>query len=43
MIDFIRARQIDDDVREEYWVKIRNRPESKNVGGIGRSGKYSVT
>ncbi len=35
--------QIDDDVREEYWVKIRNRPESKNVRAIGRSGKYSVT
>ena len=34
--------QIDDDVPQEYWVKIRNRPESKHRA-IGRSGKYSVT
>ncbi len=35
--------EIDEDVREEYWVQIRNRPESKDARASGRSGKYSVT
>jgi hypothetical protein len=32
--------EIDDDVREEYWVKIRNRPESKGIKSFRCPGKY---
>lgn len=31
---------IDDDVREEYWVRIRNMPEHKDQGTIKCTGKY---
>ena len=33
--------EIDDDVREEYWLKIRNKPESKAVKSLRCPGKYS--
>ncbi|OLE54331.1 MAG: 1-deoxy-D-xylulose-5-phosphate synthase [Acidobacteria bacterium 13_1_20CM_3_53_8] len=33
--------EIDDDIREEYWIKIRNKPESKDVKSIKSPGKYS--
>jgi len=33
--------EIDDDVREEYWMKIRNKPESKHVKTLRVPGKYS--
>jgi hypothetical protein len=32
--------EIDEDVREEYWVKIRNRPESKEVKSFSPGSKY---
>ena len=32
---------IDEDVREEYWMKIRNKPESKGVTSFRCAGKYS--
>jgi hypothetical protein len=33
--------EIDDDVREEYWVGIRNMPEKKHQCTIRGSGKYT--
>jgi hypothetical protein len=33
--------EIDDDVREEYWVRIRNMPEMKGRKSIRMAGKYS--
>jgi hypothetical protein len=33
--------EVDDDVLEEYWVEIRNRPESKEVRTFRCAGKYS--
>jgi hypothetical protein len=33
--------EIDEDVREEYWVSIRNRPDLKNKGSFKSVGKYS--
>ena len=33
--------EIDDDVREEYWTKIRNKPESKAVRSLRCPGKFS--
>jgi hypothetical protein len=33
--------QIDDDVPEEYWVSIRNKPECVNLVQIRSAGKYS--
>jgi hypothetical protein len=33
--------EIDEDVREEYWVKIRNKPEMKGVKSFRCAGKYS--
>ncbi len=33
--------EIDDDVREEYWTKIRNKPELKETTTLRRQGKYS--
>jgi hypothetical protein len=33
--------EIDEDVREEYWLKIRNKPESKGVKSFRCAGKYS--
>ena len=33
--------EIDDDVREEYWIKIRNKPELKAVKSLRCPGKYS--
>ncbi len=32
--------EIDDDVREEYWTKIRNKPENVNIGKMKITGKY---
>ena len=32
--------EIDDDVREEYWTQIRNKPESKEVKSFKCRGKY---
>jgi hypothetical protein len=32
--------EIDDDVREEYWMEIRNKPEMKKVGSIRVLSKY---
>lgn len=32
--------EIDDDVREEYWAEIRNKPECKHLKVIHDSGKY---
>jgi hypothetical protein len=32
--------KIDDDVREEYWSKIRNMPDNKNISKIKVKGKY---
>jgi hypothetical protein len=31
---------IDEDVREEYWTSIRNRPELKEAASLPRGGKY---
>jgi hypothetical protein len=33
--------EIDDDVREEYWVEIRNEPELKDTRSFKCLGKYS--
>ncbi|MGH9942896.1 MAG: 1-deoxy-D-xylulose-5-phosphate synthase [Pyrinomonadaceae bacterium] len=33
--------EIDDDAREEYWVEIRNKPESLGVKSFKAKGKYS--
>ena len=33
--------EIDEDVREEYWTKIRNRPELKQTAILNAPGKYS--
>ena len=33
--------EIDEDVREEYWVKIRNKPELKERRSFRCLGKYS--
>ena len=33
--------EIDDDVREEYWVEIRKMPERKEIRAIRASGKYN--
>ena len=33
--------EIDEDVREEYWVTIRNRPELKKKGSFKSLGKHS--
>lgn len=33
--------EIDEDVREEYWVKIRNKPEHKHIRSFKCPGKYS--
>lgn len=33
--------QIDDEIREEYWVDIRNRPEMKDNASYRCTGKYS--
>jgi hypothetical protein len=32
--------EIDEDVREEYWTTIRNKPELKNAASLPRQGKY---
>jgi hypothetical protein len=32
--------EIDDDVREEYWIVIRGKPENKNQKTIRCAGKY---
>ena len=32
--------EIDEDVREEYWTEIRNKPEMKSVGSIKVLSKY---
>ncbi len=34
--------EIDEDVREEYWLPIRNRPECVNMSQIRSEGKYSL-
>jgi hypothetical protein len=33
--------EIDEDVREEYWLKIRNRPDCVELNSIRSEGKYS--
>ena len=33
--------EIDDDVREEYWTTIRDKPESKGITSFKCNGKYS--
>jgi hypothetical protein len=33
--------EIDEDVREEYWTKIRMKPECKNMKAFRSEGKYS--
>ena len=33
--------EIDDDVRDEYWQKIRNKPESKNIKFFKALGKHA--
>ena len=33
--------QIDEDIREEYWTRIRNEPEMKEVTSFKCAGKYS--
>jgi hypothetical protein len=33
--------EIDEDVREEYWVKIRNKPELKATVSLKLPGKYA--
>lgn len=33
--------EIDEDVREEYWMKVRNKPESKEVKSFRSAGKHS--
>lgn len=34
--------EIDEDVREEYWIKIRTKPENINVKRIRCVGKYNT-
>ena len=33
--------EIDEDVREEYWINIREKPESKAISSFKAIGKYS--
>jgi hypothetical protein len=33
--------EVDEDVREEYWTQIRNKPEMKRVASFKSIGKYS--
>jgi hypothetical protein len=33
--------EIDDDVREQYWINIREKPESKAISSFKAIGKYS--
>ncbi len=33
--------EIDEDVREEYWMLIRNKPEKKTITSFKSVGKYS--
>ena len=33
--------EIDEDVRDEYWTQIRNKPEKKTVASFKCAGKYS--
>jgi hypothetical protein len=33
--------EVDEDVREEYWTQIRNKPEMKTVASFKSVGKYS--
>ena len=33
--------EIDEDAREEYWLKIRNRPDCVELNSIQSEGKYS--
>ena len=33
--------EIDEDVREEYWINIREKPESKAISSFKAKGKYS--
>jgi hypothetical protein len=33
--------EIDEDVREEYWTRIRSKPELKGAKALRRPGKYS--
>jgi hypothetical protein len=33
--------EVDEDVREEYWARIRNKPEMKTVASFKCEGKYS--
>jgi hypothetical protein len=33
--------EVDEDVREEYWTQIRNKPEMKTVASFKSIGKYS--
>ncbi len=33
--------EIDEDVREDYWVKIRNRPDLTQTASFKCAGKYS--
>jgi len=33
--------EIDDDIRHEYWVDIRNKPELKEISTLKFRGKYS--
>ena len=33
--------EIDDDVRDEYWTTIRNKPESRHIASFRCDGKYS--
>jgi hypothetical protein len=33
--------EVDDDVREEYWVTIRNKPEMRHLTAFKCTGKYS--
>ena len=32
--------EIDEDVREEYWLEIRNQPNNKHLSSIRMMGKY---
>jgi hypothetical protein len=32
--------EIDDDVRREYWTKIRNQPENSHISKLKVPGKY---
>jgi len=36
------AVEIDDDVREEYWVSIRGKPQFKHLTVAKGSGRYSL-